>query len=341
LPFLMLLLDYWPLGRLRSNVQSLTSKVEDKKALQSHRAWFDVRCFLDLVREKVPFFALTFFFTIVSSRVLAASSSSYVGPSSANLVANAFISYMRYLGKTFWPFGLSAFYPRLTSLSGLQIGGSIAAVILLSLIAFSLIRRCPYAFVGWFWFVGILVPVIGLPFGDHAMADRYAYVPLIGIFIALVWAAAELVNHWPRLGAVFIPLALVLLVTSGVISRNQLKYWRSSKDLLEHVLAVSGDNAMAHNNLAALLMVERDWPAAEKHLAEAVRLQPSFPAPRVNLARVLAQEGKPKEAAEELNYLNPAWKAEGHRQLAEVFLIEMKTNEATEQYTSAVQRPSV
>lgn len=333
LPFVMLLLDFWPLKR-PAKFEMEILKVQGSK--------FRVQGLLPFFQEKVPFFALTFFFTVFSSRVLAAASTTYSTPSTPNLIANAFVSYLRYLGKTFWPIHLSAFYPRTAALPLTEVAASVAAIVILSLLAIYLARRRPYTFVGWFWFVGTLVPVIALPFGDHAMADRYTYFPLIGIFIALVWAAAdlEIQSHGfpPALASsILAGAAVVLIALCALVSSRQVKYWRTSKDLLEHVLAVSGDSAMAHNNLAALLMVERDWPAAEKHLTAALRLQPSFPAPRVNLARVLAQEGKPNEAAQELNYLNPAWKAEGHRQLGEVFLSQMKTNEAAEQYTFAVQ----
>src|SRR5436190_3443568 len=143
LPFLMLLLDFWPLRRM-TNFEFEKFKVQGSK--------FKVQGLLPLVREKIPFFALTFFFTIISSQVLAASSTNYAPPSKLNLIANAVIAYMRYLGKTFWPANLSAFYPRLETLPALQVALSAAALIVLSLVALFLARRRPYAFVGWFWF---------------------------------------------------------------------------------------------------------------------------------------------------------------------------------------------
>jgi tetratricopeptide (TPR) repeat protein len=371
LPFLMLLLDFWPFGR----VASVESGGEGK---------FDVRCFLSLLREKIPYFALTFFFTVISSQVLAASSTNYTPPSTGNLIANVFISYQRYLGKAFWPVNLSAFYPRLATLPALQVWLSAATIISLSLLALFVARRRPYAFVGWFWFIGTLVPVIALPYGDHSMADRYTYVPLIGLFIAIIWTLAELIYESPlpanstkqqlheargrhtktassaptklvlpterektldspvsgsrRASAAFLVTTAILLIgVCSLLSRRQLKYWRGSKELLERALAVSGDSAMVHNNLAALLMVEGNWPEAEKHLTEALRLQPAFPAPRVNLARVLAHEGKSEQAVKEIEALSPEWKPEGYRLLGETFLSDLNTNAAIEQYTSAVQ----
>jgi tetratricopeptide (TPR) repeat protein len=384
LPFLMLLLDYWPLKRLSNAEQSRLATEQFK--VQGSR--FKVQGFISLVHEKLPFFALTFFFTFISSQALAASSTNYASPSKINLIANAFVSYVRYLGKAFWPVNLSAFYPRLSTLPAFQVAASVAAVVLLSIIAVSLARRRPYVFVGWFWFLGTLVPVIALPFGDHSIADRYTYVPLIGLFIAIVWTLSEpwtaavsatsrsiarpddsrdqksgaavaspsppleekagerrlshqqlapfSVSFTPR-NVIVITLALLLIAACAGVSRHQLNYWRTSKDLLEHALAVSGDSAMAHNNLAALHMVERNWPDAEKHLTDALRLQPTFPAPRINLARVLAQEGKSAQAVQEIEKLNPTFQPEGHRQLAETFLMMMNTNAALEQYSSAVQ----
>jgi tetratricopeptide (TPR) repeat protein len=362
LPFVMLLLDFWPLRR----VDNGQGRREEKLELQGSVS--RVQGFLLLLREKLPFVALTVFFTIISSRALALTSESHFESSQVNFIANAFVSYMRYLGKTFWPVNLSAFYPRLTSVSIPQVALSAATVILLSVTASCLARRRPYIFVGWFWFLGALVPVIGLPYGDHSMADRYTYVPLIGIFIAIIWGLAAFIGESrsravpgasgaggssiptnplaqsDRLGvkgsillAALTTGAILIVAISSFLSRHQLKYWRSSKDLLEHVLAVSGDSAMAHNNLGALLASQDDWPAAEKHFAQAARLQPGLPAPKVNLAKALAHEGKSQEAIEQLAGLNSAWEAEGHRQLAEIFLADMKTNAALEQYTSAVQ----
>jgi protein O-mannosyl-transferase len=183
LPFLMLLLDYWPLKRLSNAEQS---------PLATEQFNFKVQGFISLVREKIPFFALTLFFTIISSRALALTSKSHLESSEVNLISNAVVSYMLYFGKMFWPLNLAPFYPRPTTLAAVQVAASAAAIVMLSVVALFFARRRPYLFVGWFWFFGTLVPVIALPFGDHSMADRYTYLPLIGIFIAIVWTIAEL-----------------------------------------------------------------------------------------------------------------------------------------------------
>lgn len=336
LPFVMLLLDYWPLGRL-NNPGCRHAQTE-----QSMNQKFDVRDFLALVREKLPFFILAFLFTVISSQALAQSSAIRSQASPANTVANVCVSYLRYIGKTFWPIKLAAFYPRAEALPLWQVAASAATLIALSALAILLLRRRPYVGAGWFWFLGTLVPVIGLPFGDHAMADRYTYVPLIGLFIVVVWGIADLKSHTEGLSPaegnlVLAATGVVLIGACAIVSRHQLKYWRNSEALLEHILAVSGDSAMVHNNLGVLLMVKRDWTAAEKHFVEALRLEPTFPAPKANLATVLAHEGKAKEATEQLNGLNPAWQIEGHRLLADVFLEQMMTNEAIEQYSAAIQ----
>jgi len=356
LPFLMLLLDFWPLSRF----QLSTSNLQPSTPLLPNSATPTLRLFL----EKLPFLALTVFFTVISSRALALTNDTHARHSTTYLIANAFASYGQYLSKTFWPVDLAAFYPRPTTLPVLQVAASVAALIVLSVVALFFARRRPYVFVGWFWFVGTLVPVIILPFGDHAMADRYTYFPLIGLFIAIIWTlskpptaeASPLPIGWgegsrvrgsvhsqPLFSVSFSPknlslttAAILLIGICAIISRHQLKYWRTSKDLLEHVLAVTGDSAMVHNNLGALVAAQGNWSEAERHFAKAVQLQPMLPETRVNLAIAAAHLNKTQEASDTLNGLNPAWEAEGRRQLAEIFLAEMKTNAAIEQYSYVV-----
>ncbi len=284
LPFVLLLLDYWPLRRMTIVV----SRDEQQ---------FDVRCFLPLAFEKLPFFILTILFTVISSHALKAANAipSLGNLSIVQIASNAFIAYVRYIGKALWPLHLAAFYPRpewplwLALTSGL-------AILILSIAAVYLGRYRPYIPVGWFWFLGMLIPVTAVPLGDHSIADRYTYLSFIGLFIVLAWGAADIASHFHARQSRFIPIpGLALIVTLAVLSRNQVRYWRTSKDLFEHVIAVSGEGLMVHNDLGVTLLEQGDFPAAEEHFSAAARLEPSNAIARLNLIRVLTAEGKTNE----------------------------------------------
>jgi tetratricopeptide (TPR) repeat protein len=158
----------------------------------------------------------------------------------------------------------------------------------------------------------------------------------------LAWGAADLNDHFRRpsdaiTNSVLVGTAVLLVVALAAVSKHQLKYWRTGQDLLEHVLAVTGDSAMVHNNLGVLLMAKRDWPGAEKHFTTALRLEPMFPEPKVNLARVLAHQGRPEEATQMLNGLNLELQIRERLQLADILLQRKMTNEAVMQYSDVLK----
>jgi tetratricopeptide (TPR) repeat protein len=354
LPFLLLLLDFWPLHRF----QPSTFNLQPINPTLQHSRTAALRLFL----EKLPFFALTILFTIISIRALKAANSlgSLNQLSALDMAANAFFSCLRYIGKMFWPVHLAVFYPRPT----LPIwAGAVSAaiIILLSLAVLRFGLRRPYIPVGWFWFLGTLVPVTAIPLGDHSIADRYTYIPFIGLFIVIAWAAADLAANVSRQmpavknGARDIPArskfayttaakgsqaalatqppasrdvsrsvaklsagtgglsvataAIILIGICSIISFHQLKYWRTSKDLLEHVIAVSGEGLMVHTDLAAALQEQGDVSGAEEHFRAAVRLQPTNALPRANLIKSLMAQGKTNEVVaqyDEWLQLNPS-----------------------------------
>ncbi len=267
LPFVLLLWDYWPLERLEAQ-----STVNGLSAMPS-------RSFGFLLREKWPLLILAAADSIVT--VIAQRSGAAVrSAQEVSLAArfdNALVSYVRYLGEIFWPARLAPMYPHPgNSLPVWQVVAAAALLLLMSAVVLRL-RNHRYLLVGWFWFLGTLVPMIGIiTVGEQAMADRFAYIPQIGLYIAIVWAIASMVSRrqfsllWP--GAA----AAVLLFVLGCLTYHQLGYWRTDETLWRYTLSVTRRNYMAHDNLALALAKEgrSDEAVAEFRAAEALHRYP-------------------------------------------------------------------
>ena len=245
LPFVLLLWDYWPLGRMFA----APSSVEGASAPRS---------FGYLVKEKVPLFLLAVAFsviTVVAQRKESAIRTLSEYPFSAR-IGNAIVSYARYIGHTFWPMRLAPIYPHTGVPPMSQIA---AAAVLLALVTTVVIwrRDLRYLLVGWFWFLGTLVPVIGIvQTGEQAMADRYAYIPMIGLFVLLVWpiAAAVEAKHIAKVWAA-VP-ALMVLGTLGVLTYLQLAHWHDGETLWRYTIGATERNYLAHDNLAMVFSAE-------------------------------------------------------------------------------------
>jgi predicted negative regulator of RcsB-dependent stress response len=282
LPFVLLLLDYWPLGRTRWT-DSVTG---EKEKVTLGR----------LLLEKLPFFALTIVscgLTLWAQRAGGAVESVEHLPISGR-IANALVSYARYLGKAFWPDGLAVFYPfEKLPLEGIMGAGAILLGV--SIWAVWNVRRKPPFVVGWLWYLGTLVPVIGLvQVGSQAMADRYSYLPLIGVFIMMAWSLPNSVMERPRLRLLVAVAAVVLLSICAVLSRRQLSYWQNSITLFEHALAVTGPNDVAHLNLGNAFLTTGRIPDAIAHYEQALRVKPAEA--HGNIGSALMRLGRVQEA---------------------------------------------
>jgi protein O-mannosyl-transferase len=268
LPFTLLLLDWWPL----------------------RRGW--------RIREKIPLFLLSAAGAAVT--YAAQSGSGAVKPAAAISLANAVVSYAVYLLKTIWPADLAPFYPYPASIPAWQ---PIAAIVVLGAITFAAVRArhsAPYLLTGWLWFLGTLVPVIGLvQVGAQARADRYMYVPMVGLAIAVAWGAADLLRGRPRVAAA---LATVALLAFGTVAWAQTSYWQDSGTLFTHAAEVTGGNYIAEHNLGAYLMtIPGRMPDAVRHLRAAARLRPESGQIHSDLGAALARSpGHLDEAAAEL-----------------------------------------
>ncbi len=284
-PFVLLLLDCWPLGRVRSAVPG--------RPEHEAGAWF-------LLREKITLFALAGSSAVVTL-VAQARGGSLVAlatfPWTAR-VANALTAYAQYLRKTVWPDGLAYFYPLTPgSVSGAHV---VRAVLVLSFVTATAIatrRRSPYLIVGWLWFLGTLIPVIGLiQVGAQSTADRYTYLPLIGVFVMAAWGVGDLVRERPVPRRVTAALAVGALIWFGALSRAQLGHWKDGISLNANALNVTSGNWNAEYNLGVELARIGRIEEAVAHYREAIRLRPGFGDANNNLGSILAMQGRFLEA---------------------------------------------
>lgn len=312
-PCLLLLLDYWPFRRFEGVPPG----------------GLFVKRTARLTAEKVPLFVIA----------AAATTATFLAQKSAGAIVsvdampiplrmgNAVISYAQYLSKTFWPAPLAVPYPFDPEI--ITLPRVLAATLLLAAITLAaalLRRRVPALFVGWLWFLGLLVPVIGLvQVGSQAMADRYTYLPSIGLAVAVVWTLAAAAKFRPVLQALLLVPAIAVLSISAQTTRWQLEHWRDSETLFRHAIAVTGDNSLAHNNLGKHLLGQylralntpvdakssgslsicqpAQLEEAAGHFLAAVRISPGNLEARNNLATAWIIQRHYKEAARELEHL--------------------------------------
>lgn len=319
LPFVLLLLDYWPLGRLQPT-----------KTYQ-------------IVREKVPFFilsAISSVITIIAQQHTGALSSLEVIPP-VTRIANTFISYMKYIEKMFWPGGLAVFYPHpLNKVSILQAAAALLLLLFISILVLRLTRNHKYLAVGWLWYLGTLVPVIGLiQVGDQAYADRYTYIPLIGLFIIIAWGVPELLSKWQYQKSVIIILMIISLCASAVCTRLQVGYWRNSMALFEHTLEVTENNHLAHCVLALYLHKQQEIDKAAEHNLKALRIKPQYPQALLFRGTILLEEDKIDEAIDLYNQalqIKPDY-AEAHYNLGIAYFKKGNIDEAHKFWSRTIQ----
>ncbi|HWW00180.1 MAG TPA: tetratricopeptide repeat protein [Candidatus Acidoferrum sp.] len=300
LPFVLLLLDYWPLDRFRElTTPTGNSPMTKRQSPLTHPPARLAR----LVVEKVPFLVLALTSSVVTFLVQhkVGAVATLAGTPLLARLANALISYYLYLGKLVWPLHLAVFYPYPTYISLEALLG--AAVLLLGVSALAVVRRQKSAWlpVGWFWFLGTLMPVIGLvQVGAQSMADRYSYFPSIGVLVVLVWSAHAITKSWRYRGIAVAAPAAVLLLTLGLLTRQQTTYWHDSGSLFRHALAVTGPNTTAYWHLGDYAFVEQaTLEEAVDNYRQALKLDPSFPDAHFQLANALFKQGAGEEAIRE------------------------------------------
>ena len=333
LPFVLLLWDYWPLQRMAAG-----------SAPGGLPASPTPRSFAYLVGEKLPFFALAAVDSVVT--VIAQRAGDSVRtlsefPMSVRL-ENILVTYVRYIGKIFWPSRLAPLYPRPDSLPAWQAAGAAVLLLLISVLVLSW-RDRRYLAVGWFWFLGTLVPMIGIiTVGEQSMADRYSYIPAIGLFIAAVWALGALIaehripRSWPA------AVAVLVVGTLGCLTYRQIGYWHDDETLWRYTLRVTERNYVAHNNLALTLAKRGQSDEAIVEFRSAGALF-KYPASRaLALAVYELRAGHPQEAMEECNAVlrdsgDPKVQATAWSELGQAQMELHEFGQAAENYENALR----
>jgi tetratricopeptide (TPR) repeat protein len=255
-------------------------------------------------------------------------------------IANALISYGIYIWKMIWPQNLAFFYPFPGILPTWQIMAATLALVIFTALAIRSIIDRPYFIVGWLWYLGTLVPVIGLvKIGDFAMADRYTYVPLIGLFIIISWGVPDLLRKWRSNTLVLSLAAVVVLASFAAVTRVQTRYWSNSIALYERAIRVTRNNFLAHYALGDILAAEGKFDKAIFHFSEAVRARPEKATLQNMLGRALASQGRFDEALPHLTAtlrIKPQF-AEAHFNLGLVLVAKQRHPEAVDHLASALK----
>ena len=296
LPFVLILLDYWPLGRLHPGGQDFQTTVSALAEDPPSATPSTVR----LVSEKIPLFITSGFFAVIAVYAQSSAKAIRYVPEYpvAGRIANALISYVTYLEKTFWPQDLAILYPLREQVPLFYAVAAFVFLAVISLLFLRLAKRSPFLIVGWLWFIGTLVPVIGfIQVGLQAMADRYTYIPSIGLSLLVVWGIAEIAaasRYRAKILAVSGLVACLLLMGA---TRLQLRYWENSETLFSHTLAVTKRNYIAHANLGDALDKQGRLSEAMYHYEEALRIKPDEAFVYSKMANDLDRIGKLEDAA--------------------------------------------
>ena len=327
-PFAMLLLDYWPLRRLE-----LVTPASPRRTLAR------------LIVEKVPFFLLAGVASVLTF-ITQQEAGSVIAVRTLPLearVSNALVTYCRYLGKLVWPSDLAAFYPHPGQWpigAVLLAGGFMLAV---SVLVFVGRRRAPFALMGWLWFCGTLAPVIGLvQAGEQAMADRYTYLPAIGVLVIIVWGACNLTGRWQHSVIVQTAVVLTAVIMCVGATRQQLGYWKDDETLWRHALEVTPKNYFAHKSLGDAFLHQGRLDDAIAQYQDCIGLNPNFASVYGNFGTALLAKGQLDEAARQFQQavrLNPR-NAEAYYNLGTAFLKQGRLDDAIRQFQLAIQLKS-
>jgi len=278
LPVIMILLDYWPLKRF-----------ENQKGLSDTIVW--------QLREKLPLLALSVVIVIITFYNPNESFPHKIIPLDIRL-ANAPVAFVTYVVKTFWPHDMAIFYPFPSQIPVWQIIGSVLLIIIMTAAVLAIVKRLPHLFVGWFWFIITIAPVIGiLQIGDFAMADRYHYLPSIGIAMMLAWGIPHFIKREVLRKYILLPVALVFLASLAFLACQQCAYWRNNIELWNHAIQVTEDNYMAHNNLASALLEKGETEKAMHHYHEAIAIN-HYPAAYYNIGVIYYRMGQHQQSIE-------------------------------------------
>ncbi|MFA6185771.1 MAG: tetratricopeptide repeat protein [Phycisphaerae bacterium] len=335
LPFVLLLLDYWPLGRFAAHRTVKTAGGKSRKPAPA----CDRRAILyKIIIEKIPFLILVVISSVITFLVMR-SNRIIVDMDAFPLnrrIANAVVSYARYMGKVFWPQNLAVFYP--LDANSFVFWRVVLCAVLLVGISFLVIRfgrKQKYLPVGWFWFAGTLIPVIGLvQVGGQAYADRYTYISYIGLFIMIAWGLPELFLRWP-LRKIVLGLSMVIVLTTlGICASLQVSHWKNSVSLFTHAIKVTKDNYIAYSNLGAAYGKLGRYQDEIESCKQAIRIKPDLAEAYNNVGNACGNLGRWQDAIEAYKQavrIRPDL-AEAHYNLGAAYLTTGSKGLAIEEY---------
>jgi Flp pilus assembly protein TadD len=325
-PFVMLLLDYWPLRRFqRSEVRRQRSVLRG------------------LVVEKIPLFALVAASAVITSVAQSRGGAvrTFTEADAALRLSNALVSYAKYLLLTFWPHDLAVYYPfPLAGIPDWQVIGAVFLLVGITALCLFQRRTRPYLIVGWLWFVGTLVPVIGLvQVGGQAMADRYFYVPSIGLFIALAFGLADIARNWRVASSLSAGIAGGALLILAILTNAQIRRWSDSFTLLDHALEVTPLNQPAEYYLGVAMAKSGRYDEAAAHIGKALQIQPNLYEGLLNMAVIRSLQGRLPDAIE---YYQAAIRSQpdapdAHAQLGLAFWKQNRNEAACDEFRRAAQ----
>jgi len=344
LPFVLLLLDYWPLERFK-----LGQRERELKIAQKDKYFNGEKNISKLVLEKFPLLILSALCSITTlilfEKVQEAESVAQDPVSILTILTNVLILYFEYLWKMLWPKGLAILYAHpgnaLAVWKGVLCGIALLAITTISI---KLIRKAPYFVVGWFWYLGTLIPVIGfITLGHHLIADRSAYIPLIGIFVIIAWGVPELLKEWHYRKNVLKASAGILILTLMPITWIQVSHWKSSITVFKHAIRVTDKKytsfAVVHYNLGVALFTKQKNKEAISHYKMAIKLKPTHALAHNNLGNALSAEGKNEEAISHLKMaikIKPDY-ADAHYNLGIALFHAKMTEEAIDYFKEAIR----
>jgi tetratricopeptide (TPR) repeat protein len=338
LPFVLLLLDFWPLGRWQFIGSTGTSPAKIRKRRTDQRILLR-----RLILEKVPLLVLVLLFGVVTfyaQKESGAVQSLGNFPFTSRLT-NALVAYVSYMKMMIWPSQLAVYYPLVQDDLRLWQGMAAGVILLfLSLVMIWQARRSPYLLMGWLWYLGTLVPVIGLvQIGGQALADRYTYVPLIGLFLIVAWGLRDLTAGW-RGVKTLAPVGIgILLSAQAICTWRQVGYWHDAQSLYEHTLRITRNNYLIHYNLGNIFYAQGKLDQAIPHFRASLRIKPTYVKPYNNLGLALFDQGKVDQA---ISFYNEAIKiqpdyATAHNNLGVALASRGNVEQAISHYTEALR----
>jgi tetratricopeptide (TPR) repeat protein len=337
-PFVLLLLDYWPLGRSQSSPflgRGITRETWSR-----------------LIFEKLPLFVLSAAFCVATLLAQKQALDASLKPPLAERVGNALVSYAVYLGQMIWPARLAVLYPYPEG--NLKAAHVILALLLLLSISAAVFvwrRKYPFLLTGWLWYLGMLVPMIGIvQVGSQGRADRYTYLPQIGLYLLVAWGAMELFHQWRRSRVILAGAGLLIITALITRSYFQTSYWQDTETLWKHATATTSNNYIASNNLAQFLFQSGRFDEAIAECQKALKIKPDFAAAHNNLGAALVENKRGDNGARRQNgavdeaivhyrralQINPDF-AQAHSNLGTALLLKGQVDEAIAHYQKAVE----